>query len=165
MYFGTLDYPKNNMKNQLKIKEALFEACSEFIEQRFQTIKHTIDEIQISLTSETKSSAGDKHETGRAMLQLEREKAGNQLAEIQKTKELLSKINISKLTEKVSLGSIVYTTQANYFIGISAGELTVENEKFYAISAVTPIGQLLLSKTVGDEISFRNTTIKILKIL
>ncbi|MEP5338986.1 MAG: 3-oxoacyl-ACP synthase [Algibacter sp.] len=143
------------MEKQLKIKEALFNACSESIEHRFQVIKHTIDEIQMSLTSETKSSAGDKHETGRAMLQLEREKAGNQLSEIQKTKELLSKIDIYKSTEKVSLGSVVYTSKANYFIAISRGELTVENEKFYAISSNTPIGKLLMSKTVRDSITFR----------
>lgn len=153
------------MEKGIKIKKLLFDACSNSIEQRFQAIKHTIDEIQISLTSETKSSAGDKHETGRAMLQLEREKAGNQLAEIQKTKELLSKINISKSSSKVSLGHVVYTTQANYFIAISAGALTVLNQNFYAISSGTPIGKLLMSKVVGDEIFFRNTTIKILKIL
>ena len=75
------------MINGLKIKENLYLQCVDFVENRFQTIQKTIDEIQESLTSETKSSAGDKHETGRAMLQLEREKAGNQLAEIQKTKE------------------------------------------------------------------------------
>lgn len=144
------------MEKELKIKQLLYNACSNFIEQRFQTIKRTIDEIQISLTSETKSSAGDKHETGRAMLQLEREKAGNQLAEIQKTKELLSKINTSKSLNKVSLGSVVYTSGANYFIAISAGELSVSNQKFYAISSNTPIGKLLMSKAVGDVIKFRN---------
>lgn len=144
------------MEKELKIKQLLYNACSNFIEQRFQTIKQTINEIQISLTSETKSSAGDKHETGRAMLQLEREKAGNQLAEIQKTKELLSKINTSKSLNKVSLGSVVYTSGANYFIAISAGELSVSSQKFYAISSNTPIGQLLMSKAVGDVIKFRN---------
>jgi len=65
-------------------KIALYDLCADFIETKRQTIQHTIVEIQHSLTSETKSSAGDKHETGRAMLQLEREKIGNQLAEIDK---------------------------------------------------------------------------------
>ncbi len=153
------------MKKKLEIKELLFNACSEFIEHRFQVIQHTINEIQTSLTSETKSSAGDKHETGRAMLQLEREKAGHQLAEIQKTKELLSKIDISNSTKKISLGSVVYTAQANYFIGISAGELKVENDKFYAISSSTPIGKLLMSKMVGDVVKFRELSFEIQKVI
>lgn len=147
------------------IKEQLHALCLEFVESRFQTIQGTINEIQISLTSETKSSAGDKHETGRAMLQLEREKAGNQLAEIQKVREALSKIDVGKLSKTVGLGSVVYTTQANYFISISAGELKVDDDSFYAISPNTPIGKLLLGKSVDDSVIFRNQKFKIDHIL
>ena len=62
----------------MNIKQQLYNLCLEFVDSRYQTIQNTINEIQVSLTSETKSSAGDKHETGRAMLQLEMEKAGQQ---------------------------------------------------------------------------------------
>jgi transcription elongation GreA/GreB family factor len=143
------------MTNQLKSKENLYSQCEVFIDNRLKTIQKTIQEIQESLLSETKSSAGDKHETGRAMLQLEREKAGNQLAEIQKIKEIFSKIDISKTSKIIGLGSLVYTSNANYFIAISAGELSVDATKIYAISPNTPIGQLLMGKTVGDAIDFR----------
>lgn len=149
----------------MDIKQTLYNYCIAFIENRFQTIKKTINEIQESLTTETKSSAGDKHETGRAMLQLEREKAGNQLAEIQKIKEVLSKIDITKSSNTVSLGSVVYTSNLNYFIAISAGELKGENETFYAISASTPIGQLLMGKVIEDSVVFRNQEFVIEKIL
>ena len=121
------------MISPLKIKEDLYLQCLGFIENRFNTIQNTIKEIQESLTSETKSSAGDKHETGRAMLQLEREKAGNQLAEIQKVKENFSKIDINKQLKTVGLGSLVYTNKAHYFIAISAGKLSIGNNIFYAI--------------------------------
>lgn len=149
----------------MNIKEALFQQCEGFINNRLQTVENTIKDIQKSLTTETKSTAGDKHETGRAMLQLEREKAGNQLAEIQKTKAILSKIDTSKPSHTVSLGSIVYTSNLNYFIAISAGELKVERDAFYAISASTPIAKLLLGKTIGDSVSFRNQEIEIKNIV
>ncbi len=139
----------------MTLKQELYKQCLEFVDNRFTTIQNTIKEIQESLTSETKSSAGDKHETGRAMLQLEREKAGNQLVEIEKIKTLLLKIEVKNSSKTIGLGSVVYTTQANYFIAISAGELENKNDKFYAISASTPIGKLLMGKTVGDEIEFR----------
>jgi transcription elongation GreA/GreB family factor len=148
-----------------KIKSQLYSLCLDFVDHRFQSIQNTINEIQISLTSETKSSAGDKHETGRAMLQLEREKAGNQLAEIQKVKEALSKIDILKTSKSIGLGSVVYTTQANYFIAISAGELKYSSESFYAISPNTPIGKLLMGKGIGDNVVFRNQKFKINHIL
>jgi len=140
----------------MTIKEKLYNLCLEFIDKRLLTVKSTMDEIQESLLSETKSSAGDKHETGRAMLQLEREKAGNQLAEILKTKTQLSKINIETTKINVSPGNVIYTSQANYFIAISAGVLTVNEQQFYAISPLTPIAQLLLCKKTGDIITFRD---------
>jgi len=151
--------------SDLKLKEVLHYQCASFIENRFQTIQNAINDIQKSLTYETKSSAGDKHETGRAMLQLEREKVGNQLADIQNLKESFSKIDISKTYEMVGLGSIVITSQNNYFIAISAGEFTVENNAYYAISPNTPMGQLLLGKKVGDEVLFREQRFKIVKVL
>ena len=149
----------------MTIKESLFKQCEAFVENRLQSIQKTISEIQESLHSETKSSAGDKHETGRAMLQLEREKAGQQLAGAQKVKEILAKIDSSKPSKNVCLGSVVYTTQANYFISISAGKLTVDNTDYFAISPNTPIGQLLLSKTAGEEVIFRKQSFIIKSIL
>ncbi|WP_298893749.1 3-oxoacyl-ACP synthase [uncultured Psychroserpens sp.] len=145
-------------------KEKLYYQCQEFIDDRLQAVQKTIHEIQESLTSETKSSAGDKHETGRAMLQLEREKTGQQLAEIQRINQLLSKIDVSNTSKAIGLGSVVMTTNANYFIAISAGELKVSNQVFYAISAHTPIAQLLLGKSIGDDIQFRNQDFKIIEV-
>jgi len=149
----------------MDIKKNLYLKCQAFVDLKLQTVLKTINEIQNSLKSETKSSAGDKHETGRAMLQLEREKSGEQLAEIQKTKDILGRIDLEKKSNIVCLGSIVHTSLSNYFIAISAGELEVNTGSFYAISPKTPIGQLLLSKSVGDVVVFRDEKIIIKKIL
>lgn len=143
------------MKSNLVVKQELYKQCVDFMEERFSNIQNQIIEIQESLTSETKSSAGDKHETGRAMLQLEREKAGQQLAEVEKLKEALSKIDIEKSSETIGLGSVVFTTKVNYFIAISAGQLEVGSDKFFAISPNTPIGLLLMGKKTDDNIRFR----------
>ena len=147
------------------IKTQLLQLCTTSLDTRLQSVLAVIEDIKQSLQSETKSSAGDKHETGRAMLQLEREKAGHQLAEIEKTKQILSKINTELTSKNIGLGSVVFTTTSNYFISISAGEIKVESEVFYAISANTPIGQLLLGKSVGDKVTFRNMSFEITEIL
>lgn len=149
----------------MTLKQDLYNQCQDLLNERLETIQNTISDIQNSLLSETKSSAGDKHETGRAMLQLEREKAGKQLAEIQKLKELLHKINPEITHQNIVLGSIVYTTKANYFIAVSLGELHTKKESFYAISPATPIAQLLISKQVGAVIKFRNESFTITQIL
>ncbi|WP_179009386.1 3-oxoacyl-ACP synthase [Winogradskyella forsetii] len=149
----------------MTIKEKLYNRCLEFIDERLTTVNHTISDIQNALQSETKSSAGDKHETGRAMLQLEREKAGHQLAEIQKQQQVLQKINVESKHQKVTLGAVVKTTEANYFIAISAGKIEVETDSYFAISAATPIAQLLVSKRINDTVRFRETEFKIVEIL
>lgn len=152
---------KKRMTSDLALKELLYNHCSNFIENRFQTIHNTIKDIENSLLSETKSSAGDKHETGRAMLQLEREKSGNQLADIQKLKEAFSKIDISKKSKTITLGSIIITSQNNYFIAISVGEIKIDNKVFYGISPSTPIGLLLIGKSIGHVVVFKEQSFNI----
>ena len=147
------------------IKQNLYDQCQSFIDIRFHTIQHTINEIQESLTSETKSSAGDKHETGRAMLQLEMEKAGQQLSGISLMKETLAKIDVSKTSKVASLGSIIKTGKATYFLSISAGQLTVANTNYFAISVSSPVGKLLLGKLENETITFNGVTIIIEEVL
>ncbi|MEW7289725.1 3-oxoacyl-ACP synthase [Aquimarina sp. 2304DJ70-9] len=151
--------------NTTNSKQELLNQCKSYVNQRLQRIQDTISDIQESLTSETKSTAGDKHETGRAMLQLEREKAGQQLAEVQKLQEILAKIDISSCSEHVRLGSLVATSRGNYFLSISAGKILVKNEWYYAIATNSPIGKLMLGKTIGSEFSFNGGKIKIVKII
>ncbi|RKR14876.1 hypothetical protein CLV91_0957 [Maribacter vaceletii] len=144
------------------LKENTFQFCKDFINNRLIRIHNQILEIQTALTSETKSSAGDKHETGRAMVQLEREKLGAQLAEAEKIAQLLSKIDIKTSQEKIGLGSLIKTNKFLYFIAISAGEYKSKDASVYCISAATPIAKLLMGKCVGDSITFNKveTTIK-----
>ncbi|MCK8523567.1 3-oxoacyl-ACP synthase [Aquimarina sp. D1M17] len=150
--------------NTENIKESLHQYCVTYVNERLQRIQNTIANIQESLTSETKSTAGDKHETGRAMLQLEREKAGKQLAEVQKLQQIINKIEIATSSDRIRLGSLVKTSNGNYFISISVGQIIIENVTYFAIAANTPIGTLLLGKSVGDTINFNGNEITIQKI-
>ena len=150
---------------ELKIKEALFEQCEVFVNKRLYNIENVISSNQKALQSETKSSAGDKHETGRAMLQLEMEKAGQQLAGIVQMKEILAKMNISNTSKNACLGSLILTEKACYFLSISAGQLVVENKVYFAISVSSPIGKLLLGKQEKEVISFNGNPIVINEIV
>jgi len=143
------------------MKLALYQHCIEHVQQRLHRIQKTIGNLEESLSSETKSSAGDKHETGRAMVQLEREKVGMQLAEIQKLEKILRKINPTNTSSIVCLGSLVTTNKAKYYVAISAGTIILENITYYAIGIHTPIGKKLLGKQIGDQITFNNSTFQI----
>jgi hypothetical protein len=150
---------------ELKIKEALFEQCEAFVNKRLYNIENVISSNQKALQSETKSSAGDKHETGRAMLQLEMEKAGQQLAGITQMKVVLSKIDILKTSKNACLGSVIITAKVSYFLSISAGQLVVADKSYFAISVSSPMGKLLLGKQEKEVISFNGKTIEIIGIV
>lgn len=146
----------------MNTKEELLKQCKEFVNKRMQTVQETISSNQNALQSETKSSAGDKHETGRAMLQLEMEKASQQLVGISQMNIILSKIDIKKTSEVAHLGSIVYTDIGNYFLSISAGQISSNDEQFYAVSLSSPIGKLLLGKKVNETFIFNDKKITII---
>lgn len=145
----------------LTLKEALFQQCEDFVNTRLQTIQTTIYSHQKALSSETKSSVGDKHETGRAMLQLEMEKAGQQLAAVQQMQQTLAKINSLTPSTNIALGSVIKTSSAHYFLSISAGELKAEETVYFAISPSSPIGKLLVGKKPEDTFVWRGKEIVI----
>ncbi len=148
----------------LKIKEQLLKFCWDDVDARTASLKKRSDELQESLNSETKSSAGDKHETGRAMVQLEQEKLGKQLLELEKKRATLQKVDIAKTSAKIVLGSLIKTSLANYFIAISAGAFQKEGINVFCVSPNAPIAQLLLGKEQGDNVTFNGKQIEIRNI-
>ncbi len=148
----------------MSVKEQLFKECQLYVEKREQTIREIMSSNKKALLSETKSSAGDKHETGRAMLQLEMEKASQQIAVVQQMKEVLHRIKTSETSDVVRLGSLVHTDKGTYYLTISIGTVSVENETYFIISSSSPIGKLLLGKEVNDVIQFNGKQIKITQI-
>jgi len=142
----------------MSLKHELYSQCQKLVDKRYQVIQQHIADLQQSLSSETKSSAGDKHETGRAMVQLEREKAGRQLAEINKVRASLSQIDPDRVHTHVGQGSLVFTSKANYFIAASLGPISLKDETYYAISPGTPIGRLLMGKIEKDEVTFNGNS-------
>ena len=151
-----------------EFKKDLYHYCLTFVNDRIKRVRSRLHEVRIALGSETKSSAGDKHETGRAMHQLEMEKLGQQLAGIEKTREILARVDIEvgdRPLSKIALGSLVKTSKATYFLAISAGKYQKGNQEANCISTVSPIGKLLLGKTVEDIVTFKGEEIKIINIL
>ncbi|MCR9228533.1 MAG: GreA/GreB family elongation factor [Flavobacteriaceae bacterium] len=146
------------------MKKDLLEFCWAYVNQRSERLKKQSAELQESLGSETKSSAGDKHETARAMVQLEQEKLGQQLQEIDATRSILHKINIERTSHKIRLGSLVRTSMANYFLAISAGTFNQNNGMVYCISANAPIAKLLLGKEKGENFIFNGKEQEILEV-
>jgi hypothetical protein len=146
------------------LKTSLFEQCSQMVEKRYLKVKQSIADIEESLLEESRSSAGDKHETGRAMLQIDRENAGKQLFEIEGLQSLIRKIDVKTTSDYVRLGSLVYTNHGTYFISISIGAVMVGKTNYICIALHSPIGNLLAGKKKADTFIFNEKEFKILTI-
>jgi transcription elongation GreA/GreB family factor len=140
----------------MDIKERLYQHCVEFIDKRIAGAREAIQIAQDSANEETKSSAGDKYETGRAMAQLEIEKNATQLEEALKQKKILDSIDISLKPAKIQSGSLVTTSNGNFFIAISVGLIVIEQQQFAVVSAQSPIGAKLIGLKTGDSVAFAN---------
>ena len=147
------------------MREKLLAKCVDYVEERVSRLQSSIKDLEHDLGNETKSSAGDKYETSREMINTEINKLQNQLQSFKKLKEVLAVIENRKASTTVQLGSIVKTSAANYFISIPVGEIMVEEEKFYAIGLNSPIGKLLLGKQEGEQFVFQQKEFSIKKIL
>lgn len=146
------------------MKAELFAHCHDFIAARVSRIKQNLNSLRESLDSETRSSAGDKYETGRAMVQLEQEKLGQQLLEARRSLQQLKSVDIEGNTSRAHPGSLVHTTKSTYFLALSAGIFINGNTRVYCISPGTPMGKLLLGKVVGDTILFNSEEIRVVSI-
>lgn len=145
-------------------KRKLLAHCVSFLNSRIETAQEAIRMAQESANDETKSSAGDKYETGRAMMQLEIEKNSTQLEEALKQKKILDAINIELQPVKIQNGSLVLTDQGNFFIAISVGLVKIESKSYAIVSAQSPIGARLFGLKQGDTFLFANKAYRISEI-
>jgi hypothetical protein len=132
-------------------KEKLFALCVQQIENQILEAQQAIESAQQAANQETKSSAGDKYETTRAMMQIEIENTTRRMNESQKLHQTLTKISFQDSYKQVSIGSLVTTNQGLFFVAIGIGKINLDNKEVYVISPNSPIGEKLQHQTVGHQ--------------
>lgn len=148
----------------MSLKEKTYQTLLAAIERSITTARSAMLAAQDSRDNETKSSAGDKFETGRAMMQIESEKNKVQLLKAIKLKKELTQINIQPAKTIIKVGSLVTTKTGIYFLAIGIGKVKVEEQNVFCISMASPIGQVLNGLAVGDSSSFQGRAIEVLAI-
>jgi len=146
-------------------KSALHAACLASLHERLALAQAGVQAAQESANSETKSSAGDKYETGREMASQERERQAAQLHEAQQLLGALQKLSPELPTDTVRLGAAVATSLGLFYVSVAAGRLrTAEGVEFVAVSATAPLVQALAGRRAGEYTSFNNKQIHIEQI-
>lgn len=144
-------------------KKALIQELRLRLNAKLNQLQETKANLIESRDSDTKSSAGDKYETGVEMIQQELERTQGQIDQVERQKDFLNRISMTPNTI-IGEGSLVITDKAKYLIGIPYGELKLETGNVYCISSASPIGELLTGAQKDDAISFREQKFTVTEI-
>lgn len=130
---------KEQILNTIKIK----------VEEKVHAFEKLIAETRAS-NNDTKSSMGDKYETGREMLQQEINNLQRQLNETLNQQAVLQKIT-SEPSLKVQNGALVKTDKGLFYVSVSVGEITFNDQKIMTVSAESPLIKAMSGKAKGDQ--------------
>ncbi len=138
---------------EVKFKEIVYKSLTDLLEDRYQSMKANWDILLESNQQEGKSSAGDKHETGAAMIHLEMEQLGKQLEELKRHVEEVVRWGPENVIvdQRVVMGSLVETTSGLYYMITGYGKLEVEGSEVYVIGPASPMGKVLMGKIAGER--------------
>lgn len=138
-------------------KVQVHEACLNAVRKKKSALVQELKNFQDAANNETKSSAGDKYETGRAMMHLEKEKVAGQLDQVLKMEQVLSSIKPERTLEQAALGALVITNNGRFFLSVSLGLI----DGVICLSPVAPLGKAFLHSRAGDQVSFQGKSYQI----
>lgn len=140
------------------IKRSLLAECKKYVNRRIENAQEAIAAASDAAADDTKSSAGDKFETTREMMQQELTRHRQLLVDAKRMEEVLHNLDIRLHDGHAKLGSLVTTNHGIFFIAISAGQLQINGRSYWVISPVSPLGQRLVGMKTGEQVSFNSTT-------
>jgi len=134
----------------MTLKQKIYNHYLHLIDEKVNMLQLVLTDLKESGTNETKSTAGDKHETALAMLQIEQANKRVQLQEVLTQKAALEKINPILSASMIVNGSLIKTNRGYLFISIALGKAVIDNNAIIALSPQSPLGQKLMGLKTGD---------------
>lgn len=146
-------------------KQSIIHFSAGLIREKINRVKGILEELSVSINNEGKSSAGDKHETGIAMLHLEVEKNSQVLASLLEEERLVNSLLIDKPFHSVAKGALLKAGGKYYFVGLGLGIQEINGTKVILVSESSPLGKLMSGKKQGDSFRFNQTDVLIEEVL
>jgi hypothetical protein len=148
-----------------ELKKQLHTLCINYVQERMNAAQQAINEAQQATNDDTKSSAGDKYETGREMMQQETNRNLTQLNEANKLLIALNQVSTAGNHETAEPGSVVITNNGRFYLSISAGTINLNGEPYFAISPASPIGLKMKGCRAGEEFNLNGKVYIVKEVL
>jgi hypothetical protein len=149
----------------LDLKTKLHIHIESLVLERMNRAETELQSLQTSVFEETKSTSGDKHETARAMGQIEVEKATKVLLDALQLKRMLEGIDPTKQSNEAILGALIQTKMGWFYLSISIGKIEFEKNEIFCIGMTAPYAQHVLKMKTGNRFTFRSQEDEILQII
>lgn len=146
-------------------KQRLYEKCMETIREKMERCEKELESLGEGLANDTKSTAGDKHETSRAMMHLEQEKLSASLNKLKLQWQQMQKINPEQTRDRVSTGSLFQSNQGYFFVSTALGKIEADGVAVFCLSADSPLIHALSGAGKDEVITFNNNSIRIISIV
>lgn len=144
-----------------EIKNALLDNCIEYVKERINTAESALEDNRAGLELDSKSSAGDKYETSREIVQQEVIRNELLLTEAHAMEAVLSRINVDNSFTTIQNGSLAITNHGSFFFAIAVGKVEINKKDYFIISISSPLGQAFKDKQAGDKVVFNGKTYQI----
>lgn len=149
----------------MTLKEKIYQHCFDSLSERISAVQSTLNDLKDSASNETKSTAGDKHETALAMLQIEQKNVSAQLENLNVQMQTLKRLAGVNVSTRVIEGSLVLTDKGYYYVTIAAGKVVVDGSPIIVLSAQSPLGRSFIGKEINAVVSFNTTTYTLQEIM
>ncbi len=140
----------------MTLKQNIYSHYLKMVNEKIRLLQLVLDDLKESASNETKSTAGDKHETALAMLQIEQANNRGQLKETFALKAALENINPAITVPVIINGSLIKTNRGYLFLSIALGKAIIEGIEVIALSPQSPLGLKLMGLIVGDVAEINN---------
>ncbi|UFH31284.1 hypothetical protein LNP04_15075 [Chryseobacterium sp. C-71] len=144
-------FEKNNIRNYVKT----------VISEKIEKLKNFI-EFTLEASRDIKKTP--KYDSMREEMQEEIYQMQRQLAALHDLRINMARV-LPAFTEKVQLGSLVITNKARFYISVSLGEFFFEGDRFYAISAESPMAKKMMGMQSGSSFTLNNIHQEIIEVL
>ena len=127
------------------------------VDDKLDAFRDMVTALTDGAANDAKGSAGDKHETALSMMHIEQEKLNRKIAEFQKQRAVLEKINPEAAPAKIALGSLVKANGMYLFVSAALPKITVDGISIIALSPQSPLGAKMMGMGVGDAFEINGT--------
>lgn len=140
------------MQRGTVVKSEIRNHIKDRIAQKIQKLENFI-EFTLEASREIKKTP--KYDSIREEIQEEIYQMQKQMASLRNLQFGLARV-LNTPTTSVQLGSVVFTNKARFYISVSLGEFFFEGDRYYAISEVSPMAQIMFGKKAGDSFKLNN---------